>query len=175
MPTHADQWSEVSVAGHLCRVFEPTLPSPHGYTILYLHGSHLENLAHHPRITQQFERHGLRVMAPMTGTTWWSDRIAVEFDQELTVEKYLREHVMPYIKEHWQVEPPRIALLGVSMGGQARCDSRISIPTPSPLWRPCSRRSISTRKSKKATLCSPACTAMPKMADRTRQRCTFIP
>ena len=118
MPTHAEQWTKITVAGHPCRVFEPTNPSPHGYTILYLHGSHLENLADQPRITQQFEQHGLRVIAPLTGVTWWSDRIASEFDPTISVEKYLLESVLPYVKERWQAEPPRMALLGPSMGGQ---------------------------------------------------------
>ncbi len=118
VPTHADQWSKISVTGHSCRIFEPTNPSPHGYTILYLHGSHVENLADYPRITQQFEQHGLRVIAPITGVTWWSDRIAEEFDTKITVEKYVLQHVLPFIAERWQCTPPRIALLGLSMGGQ---------------------------------------------------------
>lgn len=118
MPTYADQWSEVTVAGHACRIFEPTIPSPHGFVVLYLHGSHVENPADHPRITSQLEQHGLRAIAPMTGVTWWSDRIAKEFDASITVEQYVLQHIVPYIAERWEAAPPQIALFGISMGGQ---------------------------------------------------------
>ncbi len=118
MSTHADQWTAVEVAGHTCRVFTPTHPSPHGYTILYLHSRYVEDLADHPRITRLLEHYGLRAIAPVTGETWWSDRIAVEFDAQISVEKYLLQSVLPFLAEHWQCTPPQIALFGASMGGQ---------------------------------------------------------
>lgn len=118
MATHAEQWSDVEVAGHLCRVFEPSEPSPHGYLVLYLHGSSVEHLADHPPIMRQLEQRGLRAVAPVTGVTWWSDRIVPAFDSRISVEQYLLQEVVPWISERWQIAPPQIALLGVSMGGQ---------------------------------------------------------
>ena len=114
----ADQWTTVEVAGHPCHVFEPKHASPYGYTILYLHGREVENLANQPRITRQLEQRGLRAIGPVTGETWWSDRIAEEFDPEVSVEQYLLKQVLPHVGERWGCLPPQIALLGVSMGGQ---------------------------------------------------------
>lgn len=118
MPTHADQWFDIQIDGHTCRVFEPTNPSPYGYTVLYLHSRYVEHLADHPRITRLLERYGLRAISPVTGLTWWSNRIAVAFDEHITAEQYVLQSVLPYLAEHWQCRPPRIALYGGSMGGQ---------------------------------------------------------
>lgn len=111
-------WSEVRVAGHRCRVFEPQAPSPHGYTVIYLHCSYSASLGSYPAFISEFERHGLRVIEPVTGLSWWTDRIFPEFDSKISTEQYLLRHVVPYIAERWGAEPPRLALLGVSMGGQ---------------------------------------------------------
>jgi hypothetical protein len=29
------RWEEIDLAGHTCRVFEPMLPSPHGFVALW--------------------------------------------------------------------------------------------------------------------------------------------
>jgi S-formylglutathione hydrolase FrmB len=114
----AGVWSEADVAGHTCQAFEPNRPSEHGYTVVYLHCSRAAKLQAYPAFNQQFERHGLRVIAPITGRSWWSDRIWPEFDLAISVEAYVLEHVLPYVAERWGSRPPQLALLGVSMGGQ---------------------------------------------------------
>ena len=111
-------WSEVEVAGHACQVFEPARPSEHGYTVLYLHCNRGAKLAAYPAFTREFDRHGLRVIQPMTGQSWWTDRPWEEFDPSITAEAYVRGPVLEYVAERWGARPPRIALLGVSMGGQ---------------------------------------------------------
>jgi S-formylglutathione hydrolase FrmB len=83
-----------------------------------LHCSDAAPLARFPAFTQEFERHGLRVIEPVSGRSWWTDRIWPEFDSSISAEAYVLQYVVPYAKEHWQAEPPRLALLGVSMGGQ---------------------------------------------------------
>ncbi len=111
-------WTETTLAGHLCDVFEPTTPSPHGYVVLYLHGVHLNRLVDKTPFTEQFERHGLRVFAPMTARSWWTDKICAEFDGKLTAERHVLDNVVPHLAERWNAWPPQIALLGTSMGGQ---------------------------------------------------------
>jgi S-formylglutathione hydrolase FrmB len=111
-------WSEVSVGGHPCDVFQPASPNPHGYVLIYLHGVHLHRLTDKVEFNDQFEQHGVPVIAPMTGRSWWTDRICPEFDSELTAEQHLLRNVLPYVKERWGAEPPRIGLFGTSMGGQ---------------------------------------------------------
>ncbi len=111
-------WSEIEVDGHACDVFEPKSPSEHGYVVIYLHGVHLNRLVDKPAFTEQFERHGLRVIAPMTGPTWWTDRISETFDTKISPERYVLDCILPYIEQRWSSRPPRIGLLGTSMGGQ---------------------------------------------------------
>jgi S-formylglutathione hydrolase FrmB len=58
------------------------------------------------------------VIAPRTRRSWWTDKICAEFDARITAERYVLDHVLPYIQQRWTAAPPRIALLGTSMGGQ---------------------------------------------------------
>ena len=112
------QWSEIHVGGHCCDVYEPSRRNAHGYAVLYLHGVHLQRLRDQPPFTEQFERHGLPCIAPLTRRSWWTDRICPEFDPRLTAERHLLDNVLPWLEAQWQVQPPRVALLGTSMGGQ---------------------------------------------------------
>jgi S-formylglutathione hydrolase FrmB len=108
----------VELAGHSADIYEPPRPQPHGYVVVYLHGVHLNRLHDNPAFTQQFDQHGLRVVCPRTARSWWTDRICEEFDPAITAERYVVEGVASWIRDRWNVEPPRIALLGTSMGGQ---------------------------------------------------------
>ncbi len=111
-------WSEVDVAGHACEVYEPPQTNPHGFVVIYLHGVHLNRLHDKPAFLREFDRLGLRVVCPRTGRSWWSDKICPEFDPQITAERYVVRDVLDWISRQWQVEPPRVALLGTSMGGQ---------------------------------------------------------
>jgi S-formylglutathione hydrolase FrmB len=112
------KWSSIEISGHECRAFLPAQPSPHGYTVLYLHCIECGPLEEHPGITRLFDEYGFRCLAPTTGESWWTDRIYPAFDPQLSTEKYLLERVLPWLAENWNVQPPRIALFGISMGGQ---------------------------------------------------------
>jgi S-formylglutathione hydrolase FrmB len=118
MSNPTGRWQTETVAGHACHVYEPAVPSKHGYTVLYLHGVHLGLLHDHPTFGELFEKYGLRAVCPVTERSWWTDRICEEFDPEISAEAYLHREVLPYIERRWSVRPPRIALLGTSMGGQ---------------------------------------------------------
>ena len=111
-------WSVEHLAGHPCHVFQPAICNPHGYVVLYLHGVHLGKLNDKPEFVTQFEKHGLPVISPITQRSWWTDRICPEFDLTISAERHILENVLPYIRASWDSEPPRIALLGTSMGGQ---------------------------------------------------------
>jgi pimeloyl-ACP methyl ester carboxylesterase len=114
----AGTWREIDLAGHVCRLFEPAQPSEHGYVVIYLHCSEAAPLSRFPAFTREFERHGLRVIEPVTGRSWWTDRIWPVFDERMSAEAYVLKHVVPFIENEWGAKPPRLALLGVSMGGQ---------------------------------------------------------
>lgn len=111
-------WSLVSIAGHDCEIFEPPAPSAHGYVVIYLHGVHLNHLYDKPAFVAELARHGLRAVCPRTQRSWWTDRICQEFDPRITAERYVVEHVLSDLAARWGARPPRLALLGTSMGGQ---------------------------------------------------------
>jgi pimeloyl-ACP methyl ester carboxylesterase len=118
MNTPLPGWSSVEVAGKPCDIFKPPAPNPHGFTVIYLHGVHGNRLIDQPSFTAEFARYGFRVIAPQTGRSWWADRICPEFDATVTPERHVLDNVLPYLAERWNCVPPRIALLGTSMGGQ---------------------------------------------------------
>src|SRR5262245_20721749 len=118
METSSGVWTKNEIAGHICRVYEPATLSPHNYTVIYLHCSEAASLRSYPVFKHEFDRHGLRVVEPVSGRSWWSARIWPEFDSKISAEAYVLEKVVPFIAERWSSVPPQLALLGVSMGGQ---------------------------------------------------------
>lgn len=116
--TTVGRWTEESVGGHPCDIFEPRQRNPHGFIVLYLHGVHLNRLADKPAFVEQFERHGLPVVAPMTRRSWWTNRICPEFDPRLTAERHVLDNILPFLENRFDARPPQIGLLGTSMGGQ---------------------------------------------------------
>ena len=111
-------WTEEDVAGHLCYLFEPPQRNPYNYVVVYLHGVHLGQLVDQPAFVSELETHGLPVVAPVTQRSWWTDKICAEFDPQVTAERYVLDSVLPYIEKSYDARPPRIGLLGTSMGGQ---------------------------------------------------------
>lgn len=118
-PALRKEWEQIKIAGHRCRIYEPPTPSEHGYTLLYLHGRYQGTPAESPQLMQRINEHGLRVIAPLMRRCWFADRICSDFDAEITPEQYLLNEIIPYVKQRWDAEPPQIALMGASMGGQA--------------------------------------------------------
>jgi S-formylglutathione hydrolase FrmB len=112
-------WTLIDLAGHACRLYEPPDASPHNFTVIYLHCSESASLRAFEPFMREFDRHGLRLIEPVSGLSWWSDRIWPEFDERFSAEAFVRENVVQLVAERWNARPPAIALLGVSMGGQA--------------------------------------------------------
>jgi len=69
----------------------------------------------------------------LTGRSWWTDRICPEFDARLTAERHVVDNVVGYIGRRWQSAPPRIALLGTSMGGQGALRLAFKHPNTFPI------------------------------------------
>ncbi len=111
-------WTELEIGGHPAYAFAPAAPAPHGETVMYLHGVHVSRIDERPAFARLFDEYGLRCIAPVTGRSWWTDRICAEFDSEVSAEQHVLKRVLPWLAEHWNVAPPQIALLGTSMGGQ---------------------------------------------------------
>ena len=118
MNSHSDSWSQVEVGGHACDVNEPPERNPHGYAVIYLHDVDQAGLRDSPAFGREFASRGLPVIAPLCGRSWWTDKIADEFDPRLTAERHLLDNILPYAISRWSAAPPRAALLGIGMGGQ---------------------------------------------------------
>lgn len=100
---------------------------------MYLHGVHLGRIDERPGFARLFDEHGLRCIAPVTKRSWWTDRICAEFDPSTSAERHIVDRVLPWLAEHWDVAPPRIALLGTSMGGQGALRLAYKHPTVFPI------------------------------------------
>ena len=114
----AGTWSQVEIAGKLADVYDPREPAEPDRVILHLHGHGLETLKDNVAFSRELERHGLRAICPHGQRSWWLDIVCREFDLEVTPLCFLRDHVVSYITQRWNVNPPNIGLTGISMGGQ---------------------------------------------------------
>src|SRR4051794_25281332 len=101
-------WTEESVAGHRCDIYIPPKPNEYGYVALYFHGVHLNRLNDKPAFIEEFDRHGLSVVAPLTARSWWTDKICHEFDRRISAERHVIDNVLPFIEQRFGTKPPRI-------------------------------------------------------------------
>ena len=112
-----DRWSITDVDGRRVDVFEPSTKEPLG-CCLFLHAHGRVGLTDNTVYSQLLEDARLITVCPEGGQSWWTDRVSPDFDALVSPMAWLRETLVPWIGERWQIGAPRIALLGVSMGGQ---------------------------------------------------------
>lgn len=111
------RWTSIEINGKQADVFEPEAPRA-GRAVLHLHGHACETLKDNPAFSTELNRHGLRVICPHGKRSWWLPLVCSEFDAEQTPLDFVRDEVVGWIGREWNVEPPHIALTGISMGGQ---------------------------------------------------------
>lgn len=126
-------WHAVTIAGKTADWFEPSRPSPHRFTVLFLHGHGELTLRENAVYSGLFEQHGLRCLCPHGRRSWWGERVCHEFDPLLTPRRHLLDNVLPWLNEQARVTPPAIALTGVSMGGQGALRLAYQQPTLFPV------------------------------------------
>jgi S-formylglutathione hydrolase len=134
-------WSRHFVAGKPVDAFDSP-DGPPRFALLYLHSVGMESLADNAVWTAELARHRIACCAPFGMRSWWADRVCLEFDPELTAERHLLDNVLPWMAARWQPssggrgsrraandedgsagaspsqEPHRVAVAGISMGGQ---------------------------------------------------------
>jgi len=125
-------WSTITVAGHLCELFEPPRPLA-GRAVIYLHDVTEQPFQVQPALRDVMEAAGLPAIAPRTGRSWWLDRIMPAFDRSITPERFVVEEVRGEIERRFGVKPPGIALLGTGMGGQGSLRISYRHPTIFPV------------------------------------------
>lgn len=110
-------WKQVEISGKPADVFTPGSP-PFPGAVIYLHGYAGESLRGNEVFTQLFRKCHLPIVCPMGGHCWWLETLCPEFDAHQTPLQFVSNAVTSWIEKEWNLAPPRIALLGVSMGGQ---------------------------------------------------------
>lgn len=112
------RWQSVAVDGRSVDVFLPDSANPPAGVVLFLHGHGEVGLRSNAVFTRLFHQHRLAAVCPAGRRSWWLDVVCAEFDPVLTPQQWLIETLVPWIENTLEVAPPRIALLGISMGGQ---------------------------------------------------------
>ena len=111
-------WRTESLDGRRVDIFVPQAEAPPRAAVLFLHGHGRVLLNENPIFSHLFQQHGLVSVCPDGGRSWWLDEVCREFDAEQTPQHWLVNSVVPFIEQSFSITTPRIALLGVSMGGQ---------------------------------------------------------
>jgi len=110
-------WQRIAIAGKPADIFDPP-GGPPQYLMLFLHAVGLESLSGNEAYTTALAKAGAACCIPFTGRSWWSDRLCSEFDPTLTAERYLIDHIRPWMLERWQKFEKAFGCFGISMGGQ---------------------------------------------------------
>ena len=110
-------WTRADIAGKPADVFEPAAGRPR-FALLFLHPSSGTTLIDKPVYSRLFEQHRLACVCPRGESTWWTDKVCLDFDPQVTAEQYLLKSVLPLIQERWGLPPRSVGLFGIGMGGQ---------------------------------------------------------
>ncbi len=124
---------EIAIAGHRAHVFEPAQRNPHGWAVVFLHDIDGAGLHGRQAYLQEFQRHGLPCIAPVSGRSWWTERIWPDFDAKLSAERYVIEPILDYVDKQWGARSPQVALLGIGMGGQGALRLSFKFPNRLPI------------------------------------------
>jgi len=133
MTAIAGTWSTIDIDGKQADIYEPAGSTEVENVILHLHGHGLETLKDNPIFSAELERHGFAAICPHGQRSWWSDVVCAEFDDAMTPLHHLKEAVIPFIKYRWNIEPPGIGLMGISMGGQGALQLAYRYPREFPV------------------------------------------
>lgn len=114
----SNTWHTEDVAGRTVEIFTPSTSSAPEACVIFLHGHGRIMLSENETYTSLFQSHNLCAVCPDGGQSWWLDRVSTDFDNATSPQDWILENLLPFIESRWSINPPSIALLGVSMGGQ---------------------------------------------------------
>lgn len=116
-PTMLGVWTREILAGKAVDVYDPAGGTPR-FALVYLHPFGLETLVDRPAFTRWLDDFHLGCVGPNAMHSWWADRVCREFDEKLTAERFVVEHVAPFAQARWNLAARRLGIFGISMGGQ---------------------------------------------------------
>ena len=112
------QWQTVSCDDHPLQVFMPIHSEPPIGCVLFLHGHGRQFLSDNHVFTELLQQHNLTAVCPDGQRSWWMNRLCSEFSTQISPQDWLLESLVPWITQRFDITPPHIAVMGVSMGGQ---------------------------------------------------------
>lgn len=111
-------WSTIEIAGKPADIFVPkTMTKPAG-VMLFLHGYDGVTLKDNSAYSRELADHNLVAICPQGPQCWWTDVVYPPFDEQISPVEFLAQQIPAYCQMTWQIEPLRIAVCGVEMGGQ---------------------------------------------------------
>lgn len=116
--SHLNCWSTLTLDDHRVDVFDPKdVQHPEG-CVLFLHGHGRVMLDQNETFSRLLQQHKLAAIVPDGRRSWWMDRVCPEFSSDISPQDWLLNRIIPFVGERWDIKTPKVALLGVSMGGQ---------------------------------------------------------
>jgi S-formylglutathione hydrolase FrmB len=112
-------WSRTTIGHAAADLFSPPNAQQ---AILFLHPHGDETLAHpdaNPAWTDALATAGIACCCPYAPRTWWCDRVYAPFHESITAENYLMTQVLPWMAMQLGISERAMAVIGISMGGQA--------------------------------------------------------
>ncbi len=111
-------WESLTIDGIDLELFEPATPHGEGAVLLF-RGQRASRWSDAADWTRQLAELGLRAIAPHRGEGWWLDQHCLEEQAGSTDMQRLLDVVIPQFESRWNIQPPRIALVGIDCGGAA--------------------------------------------------------
>lgn len=111
-------WGQALIGSKLADVFTPEgIVHPSG-VVLFLHGYDGVTIANNPAFTAALQGNQLAALCPQGPHCWWTDAVYTPFDPQRSPIEFLAEEIPAFCQQTWEIEPPKVAVCGVEMGGQ---------------------------------------------------------
>ena len=111
-------WSSDTLSGKPADIFTPEGSEPASGAVVFLHGYDGVTIRDNPAYTSELIRHRLACICPHGPECWWTDRLFQPFDTTQSPIDFLAQQLPEYCLSKWGIEPSRIGLTGIEMGGQ---------------------------------------------------------
>jgi poly(3-hydroxybutyrate) depolymerase len=113
----ASRWERIAIGGRPSDILEPPGFAANA-ALVFLHDFDAKTPTESSAWSDEFARHGLRVICPIADRCWWTTVPSPDFDPQTSPLQFVRDSVVSFIAERWGSAPPRIGLVGIGMGGQ---------------------------------------------------------
>ena len=111
----AGNWVRTTVGGHLVEAWVPE-SSPFTDAILFFHDLDAPAPSEREDWRPLIEASPVPVICPLAGRSWWLSVPTPTFPEGGPL-GWVRSEIVPWMEQTWQVQPPRIGLIGIGMGG----------------------------------------------------------